>query len=271
MKKKKKAVTLHYQLGNERDFLKKILKQNKKVTLFRTNYSLKVVTERRNYLFSNLTSSKKAFTGYNKILKDIKNSGLTTPDVNSQDVKYWWFQDKESYPSDFYSVDINSAYPTCLRNVGAITEETYTYLQTKIPKIDRLKCVGMLATTKGVFHYEDGELVDFEVDKSDTSGWFFMCCMITGEIMDLCRERYKDQVLHYWVDGIALRGDPTDCLMYIEYLGYQSKLETINNCRIKDNWLIYLKDGKKKYLHLPKKVDVNDDELRRFLIYGDVE
>ena len=39
--KKKKAVTLHYQLGNEREFLKKVFKENKKVTLYRTNYSLK--------------------------------------------------------------------------------------------------------------------------------------------------------------------------------------------------------------------------------------
>jgi len=271
MMKNKKAVTLHYQLGNEREFLKKVFKDNKKVTIYRTNYSMKVVTERRSYMFSNKSTSKKAFGGYNKILKDIKSRNLATPDLDASDVKYWWFSDIEKYPKDFYSVDINSAYPTCLRNVGAISEETYDYLQNKLPKIDRLRCVGMLATQKGVFHYEDGELVDFEVDKSDTSGWFFLCCMITGQIMDLCKQRYADKVLYYWVDGIALKGDPTDCLMYIEYLGYQSKVETITECRKKDNWLIYLKDGKKKYLHLPKKVEVNDDELRRFLVHGNAE
>ena len=64
----------------------------------------------------------------------------------------------------------------------------------------------MLATQKGVYHYEEGKLVDFEVDTSDYSGWFFMCCVIIGEIMELCKKRYKGEALHYWVDGIALSG-----------------------------------------------------------------
>jgi hypothetical protein len=266
----KKPVTLHYRLGNEREFLKKVLSTNEKVTIRRTNYSMKIETDRRNYLFANGgTASKRSFIAYNKIVSDIKKSGIATPDVCSRDVKYWWFKDSDKYPSSFYSVDINAAYPTALYNTGAITYKTYEYLLNNIPKIDRLKCVGMLATQKGVYHYEEGKLVDFEVDTSDYSGWFFMCCVIIGEIMELCKKRYKGESLHYWVDGIALSGDPYDCLCYIEHLGYQSKIEVINNCRLKDNWLIYDKDGKKKYLHLPKKVDIDDGEIKQFLNDGD--
>jgi len=33
--------------------------------------------------------------------------------------------------------------------------------------------------------------------------------------------------------------------------------------------LIYDKDGKKKYLHLPKKVDIDDGEIKQFLNDGD--
>ena len=266
----KKPITLHYRLGNEREFLLKTLKANHRVTIRRTNYSMKIETDRRHYMFANGGSAtKRSFIAYQKILKDIRKSGLVTPDVCSKDVKYWWFKDKGKYPASFNSVDINSAYPTALLNTGAITYETYYYLQNEIAKVDRLKCVGMLATQKGVYHYEDGKLVDFEVDTSDYSGWFFMCCVIIGEIMELCKERYKDEVLHYWVDGIALSGESyNDCLHYIEYLGYQSKIEKITNCRLKDNWLIYDKDGKKKYLHLPKKVDIKDDEIRKFINYG---
>ena len=151
--KKKEPITLHYRLGNERDFLNGILDKNEKVTVRRTNYSLKVETERRNYLFSSGAGvSRKAFAGYNKILSDIKKSGIETPDVSARDVKYWWFGEDVVYPKDFYSVDINAAYPTALYRVGAISKKTYRYLLENIPKSDRLRCVGMLATQKGVYH-----------------------------------------------------------------------------------------------------------------------
>ena len=270
--KKKEAITLQYRLGNERDFLTKILKQEKRVTIRRTNYTIKVETERRNYLFSNANSAgKKTFIAYNKIVRDIKKSGLETPRLNSRNVKYWWFKHKDSYPENFFSVDINAAYPTALYNVGAITEETYDYLINDIPKIDRLRCVGMLATQKGVYHYEDGKLANFEVDTSDLSGWFYMCCVVIGEIMDMARLRFKSRILHFWVDGIAIEGDPYELLCYIEYLGFQSKIEVINDCTLVNNWLIYLKDGKKKYLHLPKRVQVSDEEVKRFLEYSNTE
>ena len=264
--KLKPPITLQYRLGNEREFLEKAIRENHSVTVKRTNYSLKIETPRRKYFFGNgRSSSKRAFAGYNKILKDIKASGMETPDCSARDVKYWWFKDKTAYPERFFSVDINSAYPTALKNVGAITPQTFDFLQKGIDKIDRLRCVGMLATQKGIYHYEDGKLVDFEVDTSDYSGWFFMCCVIIGEVMDLCKRRYGDQVLHYWVDGIALTDDPWDCLCYIEHLGYQSKIEVIENCKLKNGWLTYTKDGKKKYLHLPRRVDITDEEVKRFI------
>ena len=69
----KKPVTLHYRLGNEREFLKKVLSTNEKVTIRRTNYSMKIETDRRNYLFANGgTASKRSFIAYNKIVSDIK-------------------------------------------------------------------------------------------------------------------------------------------------------------------------------------------------------
>ena len=208
---KKEPITLHYRLGNERDFLNGILAKNKHVTIRRTNYSLKVETDRRNYLFSSGAGvSRKAFAGYNKILSDIKKSGIETPEVTARDVKYWRLDEDRVYTPNFFSVDINAAYPTVLYRVGAISKKTYTYLNENIPKQDRLRCVGMLATQKGVYRYENGELVEFTHDKSDYSGWFFMCCMMVGDIMDLCRDRYSKQVLHYWVDGIAMTGDPMD-------------------------------------------------------------
>jgi hypothetical protein len=265
----KNPITLRYRLGNERDFLEKKLSTEGRMTLKRTNYSLKVETDRRNYLFTNQSSvGKRSFGAYQKILKDIKASGIVTPELTSRDVKYWWFKEKANYPSNFYSIDINSAYPSVLYNVGAITEETYIYLTTKIPKIDRLRCVGMLATNKGVYHYEDGKLVDFEQETSDLAGWFYLCCYMIGEIMDEVKRRYKNTAIYYWVDGIAVSEDPWDVLCFIEHLGYQSKIEQITNCRLVNNWLCYDKDGKKKYLHLPKKVNISDADARRFLEFG---
>ena len=264
--KKKEAVTLQYRLGNEREFIQRILKEEKNVTIRRTNYSLKVETHRRNYLFTNGSSSgKSTFIAYNKIVGDIKKSGKPTPELTSRHVRYWWFNEVGNYPTHFHSVDINAAYPTALYRAGAITYKTYEYLLTKVNKIDRLRSVGMLATQKGVYHYDEGKLVDFEVDTSDYSGWFFLCCVMVGEVMDACRVRFKNQFLHFWVDGIAVVDDPWPILCYIEWLGYQSKFEVIENCRVVNNWLVYDKDGKKKYLHLPKRVEISDEEVRQFL------
>ena len=89
--------------------------------------------------------------------------------------------------------------------------------------------------------------------------------------MDLCRKRYSDSVVHYWVDGIAMKENHEDCLEYIESLGYPSKIEVITKCRLVNNCIIYLKDGKKKYLHLPRKVNVSDEDARNFLYYGDIK
>jgi hypothetical protein len=89
-----------------------------------------------------------------------------------------------------------------------------------------------------------------------------------GEIMDEVKRRYKNTAIYYWVDGIAVSEDPWDVLCFIEHLGYQSKIEQITNCRLVNNWLCYDKDGKKKYLHLPKKVNISDADARRFLEFG---
>ena len=99
--KVKPPITLQYRLGNEREFLEKAIRDNHTVTVKRTNYSLKIETPRRKYFFGNgRASGKKAFAGYNKILKDIKQSGFETPECNARDVKYWWFKDKDAYPQN---------------------------------------------------------------------------------------------------------------------------------------------------------------------------
>ena len=236
-------------------------------TLERTNYSVKVITDQANYLFGNSSGSKTAFFAFQKIKRDIAKSGLTTPEISALDVKYFWFDDRD-YPDSFTSVDINSAYPTVLRNVGAITEETYHYLTHEIGKMDRLRATGMLATTKSIYQFEDGEMVSQSVEKSPLAGWFFMCCVVTSDIMELCRLRYPETTLHFWVDGIAMSDYAMDAMMYIEHLGYQCKLEHITNCNKRGSWLHYNKNGKYKMLPLPTKQQITNSDVLDFL-HGD--
>ena len=264
-----KRVTVQYSLGTEREFVKNLCEQEHTFKIERTNYSLKVKTERRNYVFRNPDGgTNRSFLANKMIQRDIRERGLATPDVTARDVQYFWFSAGNNYPSEFYSIDINSAYPTVLKKVGAISDDTYEYLTTKISKVDRLRCVGMLATNKTVYDYVDGNLKTVGSDVSPLSGWFFLCCLLTGEIMQEVLRRYPEQSLYFWVDGIAVRSDEADILNFVESLGYPCKLEHITECVKSDYSLKFLKDGKQKCLALPQQVAITNEEILQFMGYG---
>ena len=117
-----------------------------------------------------------------------------------------------------------------LKNYQLIKPETYNYLLYKIQKEDRLKSVGMLGTTKNTLTFCDGEIVDHSVKVSKYAHWFTFCCYITGEVMELARQRAGENFLFYWVDGIAVKEGQQEILEYLNDLGYPSKIDVTKRC-----------------------------------------
>jgi hypothetical protein len=266
-----KRTTLKVTGGKSTDFLKKQIELYDDVVFEYTNYTASVITPRRKYLFDYTGKGKKPFGMFQKVKSDIIKSNLDVPDIHPNQIKYYKFLPKFEFPEKFYSVDITAAYPSVLRKYEAITEDTYRQLMTKLPKEERLQTIGLLGTTKTRITYKKGEVLNIEKVQSEFSKWFFFCCYITGEVMELARARSKEDFLFYWVDGIAVDKNAHDILFYIESLGYKSKVDIIEGCRLVENTLIYFKNGKKKMLTLPKSNRIENEEAKEFLLRNSIQ
>jgi len=253
--------------GNPAAFLEQQVKLHPHVIYEFTNYTAAVITPVRKYLFHDDTSTKKPFWIFQKLKKELKESGIEPPPIDRRRINWYHFKELKSFPKSFYSVDITAAYPTALLNLGAISPELYRIMRTKIPKKDRLSSVGMLGTVKSRFTYDLHQGTTFEQVVSETADWFYWCCYVTGEIMKLAAERAQGSYLFYWVDGIAVNDKHAadDLLLYLDWLGYPGKIEFITEAKVKGSTLWYKKDGKQKILSLPKSKKVENEQAVQFL------
>jgi hypothetical protein len=155
-----------------------------------------------------------------------------------------------------YSVDINSAYLQVLKNEGIITENTFKLIndKTKVSaeaKIDRLKSVGMFARNPLEIIYKNKKVFLCEPDENPYSWVFFEACKKTTDAMEKIKKEMKKEFILYWVDGIFLRGNQDRAVNILGELNFPAKIEIIDNLRVIDGAVIYLKDGKEKMLFLP--------------------
>ena len=250
--------------ANAYEWLEQLITEHQQVKFSFTNYTAQIEIENQRIVFHPDNKIKKPFGVFQKIKKDIDASGVESPDIDRSQVKYYAFKNT-NYPEKFYSVDISSAYATVLKNYELIKPETYNYLLYKIQKEDRLKSVGMLGTTKNTLMFCDGEIVDHNVKVSKYAHWFTFCCYITGEVMELAKQRSGENFLFYWVDGIAVKEGQQEILEYLNELGYPSKIDVIENCRKEGNTLFYSKNGHDKILQIPKKQTIENEQIKQYL------
>ena len=216
--------------------------ENKTFELHSTGYTKTVITGNRKFTYLTTEGSKMVFPCYAKIKKDINATNIFVDEIPRRAIQYYDCLDYFKRPDstdiigcDVLNIDISSAYLTVLLNTGLITQETYDYVQAA-PKLVRLKSVGMLATSKSIYRFENGTIINPDTPEiicnEEFRNIFFFCCYSIGEVMGKIAAAYGPDFLFFWVDGIYIRAsasaDKAESIM-TEH-GFKFKTVLLNNC-----------------------------------------
>lgn len=222
-----------------------------------------VETPTRRYLFTDKATSSKCFGAASVLKRDVLASGVDPGTYRPRAVRYNAIGD--SVARECWCVDIRAAYPTALLKLGAITRPTFDKL-ARMPKLDRLKAVGMLASRKFVQHFVAGRLVDMFIDEAPTAPFFYAACHEVGEVMDAIRFDAGAAFVLFWVDGVFLDvPDPAPVSDTLEAMGYSTTVERVTDMRrsADGRYFHYTKGGKRTFLCLPRRVEYRDADLVR--------
>lgn len=125
-----------------------------------------------------------------------------------------------------WCIDISSAYITILKNDKMISKALFERIN-KLPKADRLRVVGSLATKKYYNTYEKGVLVDSRMKANEFSKFFFYCVSRTFETMNRISHKLGNNFILSWVDCVffTCEGNVNYITDYLKSNGLKSKLE----------------------------------------------
>lgn len=185
-------------LSNHIDILKKA---NMDFTLENSTYTARITTDESIINFNTKNLSVKCFCAAQMIQKNIKDCGIEKPKISIQDLEYFEQNLKSELIPKVINFDITKAYPTILFADGFITEKTFQYLND-LKKTERLAAIGMLARKKNITEFENGKPISTNIDRKETSEYFFYLVDKTNKIISEIRENVKLRFLFSWVDGI---------------------------------------------------------------------
>lgn len=255
IKPKKKKHTTFLLFENLSDLLPEFCQTYRDFTVTITNYSSKIETKDRKFLFTDGTGGAAPFIYHNQIKSQIGGE-IRQYDRNFKYYDFSGIKPDQTF-QDVFCVDINSAYLTVLRNEQIIDEKLYRDIlkKTKDPrkKMDRLKAIGMFARNQIVINFKNGEKQDIDPPKRNPYAWvFFTACKKTSEAMEVVKKEMRKDFLFYWVDGIFLKGNPDRAVEILKNLNFESKIELVSEIECFDNSIVFVKDEKEKLLFLPK-------------------
>ena len=270
--KRFKGIKTLFDDNNYKDILAYCESVGLPYTVTESNYTLKIESEFCNYYFMQNIRTGFCFAISKMIKKDIKATGLTAPEINKGDLKYFDFNVPEKLKHGFvrskiYNIDIKHAYANVLFNHSLITPKTFKYMGN-LEKPDRLAAVGMLASNKEIFEIIGNEVINSYSEVSEFQNWFYFCVVRTNEIMHKCRELLGNSFLHFWVDGIFSDNEKNihKVEKYLTSIGYKYSFnECFNYTYFEDNKgerITYISENKEKLLFLPKR----NNEMTKFLI-----
>lgn len=176
-----------------------------------SNYTIEIISDLYNIQYLHSMRSNKCFAAFSKVKSNVMNFPL--PQVNKNELEYFMHDFTGNFYSEYaINIDIKSAYATVLYNDGYINNDTFNYLSS-IPKLDRLAAIGMLASKKQCFDYDErGKLINYEKITSEFENFFYHCVKRVQEIMNDLKKLSGEDYLFTWVDGIYLK--PNDEYLY---------------------------------------------------------
>lgn len=230
-----------------------------------TNYTMSAKIDKQSYLFTDTPMSKASFIFYKMMLKDV--GGEIRPEAKN--IAYYDFSGitKGEKIENCYCVDMNSAYLTALKNEKIISKKTFNTINQRTSKnaklkMDRLKSVGMFASSPTIINFQNSEAKKIENIKNPMAWVFYHACQKTTEII---KQTINEDFLFYWVDGIFVKNNPERIKKEIEKMGFPCKIEKINNLRVGEKNILFNKEGKEKIIFLPiekKKVKIDLENIK---------
>lgn len=188
-----------------------------------TNYTAELQCEEIpffNIKFLKKNQNKLAFIAFKKIEKDLKTwTANEPPIINKNECTYFSFDKnfKSQLINEATNLDLKSAYATILFNNCFISLETFNFI-SKLNKIDRLTCIGMLASRKDIFTYQDGRPIMHEEKTNPLEPYFYYCVNQTACIMDELRKKLEKDFIFTWVDSVYYRKSIANDYLLTNYL-----------------------------------------------------
>ena len=258
MKKEKKLEKTIQTSGNYRERVKMYCDQKKWFKVTRTSRTVKITeinpTEFYrgkqkiiiSYLYRKFTDTggSKILFSLMKELKDMvalrkKQIEAAPYSSNPADVHYYAFNrnaiDIMKYDigtvhtiENVKEADITKAYYRTALNLDFITQEFHDKCLT-IPKNDRLRLIGSLATLKTITYYEAGILKEDKTEIEENpllrEAWFKICSYVDNA-MQIFKGCLKENFLFYWVDGIYFK-DFSTVEPFVTEAGFSNNIDYI--------------------------------------------
>lgn len=204
-------------------------------------YTTKIIKPWGKLVLSHLDFPNKVFAAHAMVKRDCLETDYGKHIITQQFSKSNYDDNPildELICPDLLNIDIKGAYASCLFNSGLIREKTYQYLMG-LPKECRLPCVGMLARSYVHYKYDEGELLDVSLFRSETAQLFFYLIAEIDIIMREVKFILGKYFVFYWVDGIFFRYDTPKALVqqvesYLMSLGYNYRYEKITDFHYKN-------------------------------------
>ena len=217
-------------------------------------YTTTIITEEGKSRYMMNTYNNRVFRCASMIKSDVLKSDNAKEIMASKYLKnnFGVSQNKNSFHAkQVLNIDISSAYATCLVRNGLISEKTYGIIK-KLPKTERLPCVGMLATSHTKFYYSNGECYNVDVYRAPTASVFFYLIDEINYIMQEIQFLLGVDFIFYWVDGI-----------FFNYNTAPEKIQMIENFLIESGYTYKYEDVQ------DFKIDIDDKKMMLKMIKND--
>ncbi|HEX7904830.1 MAG TPA: hypothetical protein VF487_13220 [Chitinophagaceae bacterium] len=260
---------------NQKETINFIKKSGFPYVVVVSNYTTQIISDILNIRLMETVKSNMCFAAFAKIKSDVRKHPIPVLDKNYLQYFDHNFKRDSYYPS-VINIDLKSAYATALYNKGILSLGTFEYM-SRLSKIDRLACLGMLASKKNYFNYNDkGELTDHWKEVNPLENFFYHAVEIIQDVMNniqiLCGSNY----LFTWVDGVYLQNDPDaieEIGNYLKNEKYPYSIDTLHNFDVKivNNKVKveFLKGNEMKYFQIPARSSILARDFINFLTRPD--
>ena len=275
-----KKTPIKKTVGYKTDIYEKInylIKNKLDFKLILSNYTTEIVCPSIpffNIKFMQNNQPPISFIAYQKIKKDLMTwTANEMPNINKNECTYFAYNKKikPRTGSEATNLDLSSAYATILFNDFFISEETYKFI-SRLDKKQRLVCVGMLASHKDIYTYQQGRPILQEEIINPLENYFYYCVDRTAEIMNELIKMLENDFIFTWVDSVYYdKSIGNDYLLssYLDSINIKYKIQDLMYLNIEKKPALIKLDffdakNKKKAFNIPTEQTYLKTEILRY-------